>query len=326
MRFAAAAAVLPRSCEDKPSLLTSPSTPHEIPPSPGAPPAPQASTSTVRIAGSSQATPYACVAAGIASLWGPAHGGANVAVIEMLQQIGSRDRIPEFLARAKDKANPFRLMGFGHRLYKTMDPRANLMRKLCHDLLAHLGGAGDPLLRLAMDLEAAALADPYFAQRKLYPNVDFYSGICLRALGIPTSMFTVIFAVGRATGWVSQWREMMQAETAPRISRPRQMYLGSLKRDWVPLEKRLDDGHAPPLPLAAAVPLPPNASTGHKEARSEEGRTVCFTRCREEGRRSVPVAPASSDPTSRLPACPLPPPDARCCSSRMASARSCRSR
>ena len=198
-----------------------------------------ASTSTVRIAGSSQANPFACVASGIASLWGPAHGGANEAVVRMLEEIGTPERIPEFVARAKDKRDPFRLMGFGHRVYKARDPRAALMADLCHKLLAHLGNGNEPLLALALALEKVALSDEYFVRRRLWPNVDFYSGLCLRALGIPTSMFTPLFAVARATGWVSQWREMA-SEGGVRISRPRQMYMGALRRDFVPLEARPD--------------------------------------------------------------------------------------
>ena len=197
-----------------------------------------ASTSTVRIAGSSQANPFACIAAGIASLWGPAHGGANEAVLKMLEEIGTVDNIPKFVARAKDRSDSFRLMGFGHRLYKKMDPRARLMREMCHTLLAHLE-IDDPLLELAMALEKVALEDDYFISRKLYPNVDFYSGICFRALGIPLNMFTVVFAVGRSVGWISQWCEM--AGETPRISRPRQMYRGELERRFVPVAERGGD-------------------------------------------------------------------------------------
>ena len=201
-----------------------------------------ASTSTVRIAGSSQANPFACIASGIASLWGPAHGGANEAVVKMLEEIGTEERIPAFLLRAKDKSDPFRLMGFGHRIYKTKDPRAALMARMAHRLLAHLARDDDPLLAMALALEKAALADPYFISRKLYPNVDFYSGICLRALGIPTSLFTPLFAVARATGWVSQWREMASEGGVIRISRPRQMYAGHLRRDVPPVEQRPPSG------------------------------------------------------------------------------------
>ena len=223
-----------------------------------------ASTSTVRIAGSSQANPYACVASGIASLWGPAHGGANEACMRMLEDIGDESRIPEFLERAKDKNDPFRLMGFGHRVYKTRDPRAAVMAELCHKLLAHLGNADEPLLKLAIKLEQIALNDPYFITRKLYPNVDFYSGLCLRALGIPVCMFTPIFAVARGTGWVSQWREMA-SEGGGRISRPRQMYTGALKRDYVFAHSRPPSGCGgaalgiPPDPADAVAHLPGKA-------------------------------------------------------------------
>jgi citrate synthase len=196
-----------------------------------------ASTSTVRIAGSSNANPFACIAAGIASLWGPAHGGANEAVLQMLNEIGSKDRIPEFIRRAKDKDDPFRLMGFGHRVYKNYDPRAKVMQKSCHEVLAELGIEDDPLLDIAMALEKIALEDDYFVEKKLFPNVDFYSGIILKAMGIPTSMFTVLFAVARTVGWVAQWREMIE-DPKQRISRPRQLYHGYTQRDYVPLDKR----------------------------------------------------------------------------------------
>ena len=195
-----------------------------------------ASTSTVRIASSSQANPFACIAAGIASLWGPAHGGANEAVLRMLDEIGTADRIPKFLARAKDKGDPFRLMGFGHRVYKNFDPRATLMRKVCAEVLASLE-ATSPQLALAQQLEKAALADDYFVKRKLYPNVDFYSGIVLSAMGIPRDMFTVIFAVARTAGWLAQWNESF-ADTGQRISRPRQLYTGKAAREFVPMAKR----------------------------------------------------------------------------------------
>ncbi len=195
-----------------------------------------ASTSTVRLAGSSQANPFACVAAGIASLWGPSHGGANQAVLEMLDQIGSVDRIPEFLERAKDKDDPFRLMGFGHRVYKNFDPRANVLKTSCYEVLEDLG-IDDPRLKLAMELERIALEDDYFVQRKLFPNVDFYSGIILKAMGFPTSMFTVLFAVARTVGWVSQWKEMIE-EPALRIGRPRQLYTGPIERPYVDLDDR----------------------------------------------------------------------------------------
>lgn len=189
-----------------------------------------ASTSTVRLAGSSGANPFACIASGIAALWGPAHGGANEAVLNMLEAIQTRDRIPEFIARAKDKNDPFRLMGFGHRIYKNHDPRARIMQRTCHEVLAHLNKQ-DPLLDLAIELEQIALNDPYFVERKLYPNVDFYSGIILRAMGIPTSMFTVLFAVARSVGWVAQWREMMSSSDQ-KIGRPRQIYRGPQQRPF----------------------------------------------------------------------------------------------
>ena len=195
-----------------------------------------ASTSTVRIAGSSGANPFACIAAGIASLWGPAHGGANEAVLNMLQQIGHKDRIPEFVRRAKDKDDPFRLMGFGHRVYKNYDPRAKVMQKSCHEVLGELG-IQDPLLELAMELERIALEDEYFADKKLFPNVDFYSGIILKAMGFPTSMFTVLFALARTVGWVAQWKEMIE-DPGQRISRPRQLYTGHAEREFIPMNKR----------------------------------------------------------------------------------------
>ncbi|NIA67308.1 citrate synthase [Pelagibius litoralis] len=195
-----------------------------------------ASTSTVRISGSSNANPFACIAAGIASLWGPAHGGANEAVLQMLQEIGTKDRIPEFIERAKDRDDPFRLMGFGHRVYKNYDPRAKVMQKSCHEVLAELG-VKDPLLDVAMELERIALEDEYFAEKKLFPNVDFYSGIILKAMGFPTSMFTVLFALARTVGWVAQWREMIE-DPKQRISRPRQLYNGHTKRDYVALGDR----------------------------------------------------------------------------------------
>ncbi|MEN2976893.1 citrate synthase [Tistrella bauzanensis] len=196
-----------------------------------------ASTSTVRLAGSSGANPFACIAAGIACLWGPAHGGANEAVIKMLEEIGSADKIPEFIARAKDKDDPFRLMGFGHRVYKNFDPRATIMRQTCHEVLGELGITDEPLLDIAMKLEKIALEDDYFVQRKLYPNVDFYSGIILRAMGIPTSLFTVLFAVARTVGWVAQWNEMIEDPTQ-KIGRPRQLYIGAAARDYVELGQR----------------------------------------------------------------------------------------
>jgi len=196
-----------------------------------------ASTSTVRLAGSSGANPFACIAAGIASLWGPAHGGANEAVLSMLREIGSVDHIDEYSKKAKDKDDPFRLMGFGHRVYKNFDPRATLMRETCHEVLGELGMEDEPLLKLAMELERIALEDDYFVERKLYPNVDFYSGIIFRAIGIPESMFTVLFAVARTVGWVSQWNEMIE-DPAQKIGRPRQLYIGETQRDFVPLDKR----------------------------------------------------------------------------------------
>lgn len=195
-----------------------------------------ASTSTVRMAGSSQANPFACIAAGIASLWGKSHGGANQEVLEMLEEIGTVDRIPEFIARAKDKNDPFRLMGFGHRVYKNFDPRAEVLKKHADDVLEDLG-VDDPMLDVAMELEKIALQDPYFVERKLFPNVDFYSGIILRAMGFPTSMFTVLFAVARTVGWISQWKEMIE-EPDLRIGRPRQLYTGPAQRPFVSLKDR----------------------------------------------------------------------------------------
>ncbi len=196
-----------------------------------------ASTSTVRLAGSSGANPFACIAAGIASLWGPAHGGANEAALNMLQEIGSVDRIPEFIDRAKDKSDPFRLMGFGHRVYKNYDPRAKVMRKSCHEVLDALGIKEDPLLEVAMELEKIALEDPYFVKKKLYPNIDFYSGITLRALGFPTDMFTVLFALARTVGWIAQWTEM-QEDPTQKIGRPRQIYTGAAQRSYIPVSDR----------------------------------------------------------------------------------------
>jgi citrate synthase len=194
-----------------------------------------ASTSTVRLAGSSGANPFACIAAGIASLWGPAHGGANEAVLKMLNQIGSKDRIPEFVKRARDPKDSFKLMGFGHRVYKHYDPRAAVLRRSCHEVLDELGVRDEPLLELAMELERIALQDDYFIERKLYPNVDFYSGIILKAMGFPTSMFTVLFAIARTVGWVAQWNEMIED---PKIGRPRQLYTGAPRRPYVAIEKR----------------------------------------------------------------------------------------
>src|SRR5512139_1147976 len=194
-----------------------------------------ASTSTVRLAGSSGANPFACVSSGIAALWGPAHGGANEAVLKMLEEIGDISRVDEFVQGVKDKK--YRLMGFGHRVYKNMDPRAAVMRDTCYEVLKELKLENDPMFKMALALEQIALKDPYFVERKLYPNVDFYSGIVLRALGIPTNMFTVIFAVGRTIGWISQWNEMM-SDSDRKIGRPRQLYTGAIKRDYVPMKKR----------------------------------------------------------------------------------------
>jgi citrate synthase len=196
-----------------------------------------ASTSTVRLAGSTGANPFACIAAGIASLWGPAHGGANEAVLKMLAEIGHTKNIKQFLADVKDKDNHTKLMGFGHRVYKNYDPRAKIIQKACHDVLQELGIKDDPLLDLAMELEKIALSDPYFVDRKLYPNVDFYSGIILKAMGFPTSMFTALFAVSRTVGWVSQWKEMME-DPQQRIGRPRQLYTGAPRRDYVSTSQR----------------------------------------------------------------------------------------
>jgi citrate synthase len=196
-----------------------------------------ASTSTVRLAGSTGANPFACIAAGIAALWGPAHGGANEAVLKMLAEIGDVKHIPAFIEKVKDKNSSVKLMGFGHRVYKNFDPRAKIMQQSCHEVLSELGIRDEPLLDLAMALEKVALEDEYFVSRKLYPNVDFYSGIILKAMGIPTSMFTVIFAVARTVGWVSQWKEMIEDPTQ-RIGRPRQVYTGPARRDYVPPARR----------------------------------------------------------------------------------------
>jgi citrate synthase len=196
-----------------------------------------ASTSTVRLAGSSGANPFACISAGIACLWGPAHGGANEAALQMLQEIGTVDRIPEYIKRAKDKSDPFRLMGFGHRVYKNYDPRAKIMQKTCHEVLDAVGHGDDPILKVALELERIALSDDYFIQKKLYPNIDFYSGITLKALGFPTDMFTVLFAIARTVGWIAQWKEMIE-DPSQRIGRPRQLYTGAVKRPYVPAEQR----------------------------------------------------------------------------------------
>src|SRR5437764_956731 len=196
-----------------------------------------ASTSTVRLAGSSGANPFACIAAGIACLWGPAHGGANEAALNMLREIGTVDRIPEYIRRAKDKNDPFRLMGFGHRVYKNYDPRAKIMQKTCHEVLAEIGIKDDPLLDVALELERIALHDDYFIEKKLYPNIDFYSGITLKAMGFPTTMFTVLFAVARTVGWISQWKEMIE-DPHQKIGRPRQLYTGAAQRDYIPISRR----------------------------------------------------------------------------------------
>jgi citrate synthase len=197
-----------------------------------------ASTSTVRLAGSSGANPFACISAGIACLWGPAHGGANEAALNMLYEIGTVDRIPEFVKRAKDKNDSFRLMGFGHRVYKNYDPRAKIMQKTCHEVLDAVGHGDDPILKVALELERIALSDDFFVQKKLYPNIDFYSGITLKALGFPTDMFTVLFAIARTVGWIAQWKEMIE-DPSQRIGRPRQLYTGATERNYVPADARL---------------------------------------------------------------------------------------
>ncbi len=196
-----------------------------------------ASTSTVRLAGSSGANPFACIAAGIACLWGPAHGGANEAALKMLAEIGTVDRIPEFVRRAKDKNDPFRLMGFGHRVYKNYDPRAKIMQKTCYEVLNELGAKDDPLLEVALELERIALHDEYFIEKTLYPNIDFYSGITLNAMGFPTEMFTVLFAVARTVGWIAQWKEMIE-DPQQKIGRPRQLYTGATRREYLPISRR----------------------------------------------------------------------------------------
>ena len=196
-----------------------------------------ASTSTVRLAGSSGANPFACISAGIASLWGPAHGGANEAVLKMLHEIGNKENIPNYIKKAKDPNDPFRIMGFGHRVYKNFDPRAKIMRETCYSVLDELDIREEPLLELAMELEHIALEDEYFVTRKLYPNVDFYSGIIFQALGIPTTMFTVLFAVARTVGWIAQWNEMIE-DPNQKIGRPRQLYTGIEQRNLVPINDR----------------------------------------------------------------------------------------
>ena len=196
-----------------------------------------ASTSTVRLAGSSGANPFACIAAGIACLWGPAHGGANEAALKMLGEIGHVENIPKFIAKAKDKNDPFRLMGFGHRVYKNYDPRAKIMQKTCHEVLGELGIKDDPLLDVAVELERIALSDEYFVEKKLYPNIDFYSGITLKAMGFPTDMFTVLFALARTVGWIAQWKEMIE-DPHQKIGRPRQLYTGATRRDYTPISRR----------------------------------------------------------------------------------------
>ena len=196
-----------------------------------------ASTSTVRLAGSSGANPFACIAAGTASLWGPAHGGANEAVLDMLEQIGSVENVDKYIAKAKDKDDPFRLMGFGHRVYKNYDPRAKIIREVAHQVLEKVADSNNPMFELAMRLEEIASQDEYFLEKKLYPNVDFYSGIIYRALGIPDSMFTVMFAIARTAGWVSHWMEMLD-DPRHRIGRPRQLYQGATRRDYVPVSER----------------------------------------------------------------------------------------
>ena len=196
-----------------------------------------ASTSTVRLAGSTGANPYACISSGISALWGPAHGGANEAALRMLMEIGDVKNIPAFIEKVKDKNSNVRLMGFGHRVYKNFDPRAKVMRQTCEDVLKELGDSNNPILEVAMALQDIALSDPYFIERKLYPNVDFYSGIILNAIGIPMSMFTVIFALARTVGWISQWNEMM-SDKESKLGRPRQLYVGPTERHYEPISKR----------------------------------------------------------------------------------------
>ena len=196
-----------------------------------------ASASTVRLAGSSGANPFACIAAGIACLWGPAHGGANEAALKMLMEIGTPDRIPLYIKRAKDKQDKFQLAGFGHRVYKTYDPRARIMKEICKEVLDVTGVKNDPLFQVALELERVALQDDYFIEKKLFPNIDFYSGIALKALGFPPSVFTVVFALGRMAGWIAQWKEMI-ADPEQKIGRPRQLYIGEKMREYVPMDLR----------------------------------------------------------------------------------------
>ena len=195
------------------------------------------STSTVRLAGSTGANPFACISAGIACLWGPAYGGANEGALMMLQEIGTVDRIPEYIKRAKDQNDPFRLMGFGHRVFKSYDPRARIMQKTCNEVLDAVGHRNDPILQVALELERIALNDDYLIQKKLYPNIDFYSGIALKALGFPTEMFTALFAIARTAGWIAQWKEMIE-DPIQRISRPRQLYTGASQRSYISIEAR----------------------------------------------------------------------------------------
>ncbi|MGH7659541.1 MAG: citrate synthase [Vulcanimicrobiaceae bacterium] len=215
-----------------------------------------ASTSTVRTVGSSRANPFACIAAGISSLWGQLHGGANEEVIKMLEMIETKKRIPDFIKRAKDKDDPFRLMGFGHRVYKSYDPRAKVMKKVCEEVLHETGHDHDPLLEVAMELEKIALNDEYFVSRKLYPNVDFYSGIVMRAIGIPENMFTALFAVSRTAGWLTQWKEMIE-DPEQRITRPRQLYSGAEQRDYTAIEKRLTGSDGRPMTSGRPMPSEP---------------------------------------------------------------------
>ena len=220
-----------------------------------------ASTSTVRTVGSSRANPFACIAAGISSLWGPLHGGANEEVIRMLEEIGDKSHIPEYIKRAKDKDDPFRLMGFGHRVYKSYDPRAKVLKRISEEVLHEVGHDSDPLLAIASELERIALSEEYFISRKLYPNVDFYSGIVMRAVGIPMNMFTAVFAVSRTAGWLAQWKEMIE-DPDQRIARPRQLYTGETERDYVPVEKRTGRDGAPRSGGGRPMPSEPTVVGG----------------------------------------------------------------